>query len=182
MEPSIDPLLAELLDSLASTPAVVVNERWDVLASNGIARAISPSLRVGVNLAEATFVGLSARRTLPAWGEVAARMAALLREAFEAPSTSPHGDNAASVADLRDRLSRRSSEFAVAWGEGETPGDYALEVTMDHPEVGRLEITYEVLRVPGAAQTLVIGHAVPGSPTELRLLDLAERMGPWHGL
>ncbi|NQX36437.1 hypothetical protein [Herbiconiux sp. VKM Ac-2851] len=162
----LDPLLAELIESLPTTPAIVADERFDVVASNALARAVSPSLAVGVNLAEATFVNLSAHRTLPQWDEVSTRMVELLKEAAD----SEH------LATLRAELARHSAEFAIAWREGTLPSSYALDVTMDHPDVGRLDITYELLRLPDTRQIVVMGHTVPGSESEQRLFELAARV------
>jgi hypothetical protein len=170
---SVDLLLAELLDSVPTTPAVVVNARWDVIASNALARAISPSFQVGVNLAEATFVNSSAHQTLPQWGYVSQRMVGLLKEALDESA-----DDDSRVEKLRAALTERSDDFARAWSQGSTPVGYALAVPMDHPEVGRIEITYEVLRVPDSTQTLVMGHVEPGSSSEQRLFELAARIEP----
>jgi hypothetical protein len=167
---SVDLLLAELLDSVPTTPAVIVNERWDVIASNALARAVSPSFRVGVNLAEATFVNDSAHQTLPQWGDVSDRMVGLLKEAIDTST-----DDESRVETLRAALAERSADFARAWSEGTTPSEYALAVPMDHPDVGRIEITYEILRVADSTQTLVMGHVEPGSTSEQRLFELAAR-------
>src|SRR4051812_28810713 len=152
---AVDPLLAELIESLPTTPAVVTNEHFDVIASNALARAVSPSLTAGVNLAQATFANVSAHQTLPSWNEVSARMVELLKEAADAERP---GAGSARFAALRAELAARSTEFASAWKEGTTPDSYALEVSMDHPEVGRLDITYELLRLSGARQIVVMGH------------------------
>lgn len=167
---SIDPLLAELIESLPVTPAVLVNPRWDVLASNALAVAISPSLAVGVNLAEATFVGLSARRTLPDWQDVSAQMVGLLRTA----SREPGGPDR--LEALLDELARRSPDFRAAWTAGDSSARSATGVTMDHPEVGRLEMRFELMRVPDVGQTLVLGHVAKGSSSEQRLFELAARI------
>jgi hypothetical protein len=165
MQP-VDPLLAELIESLPTTPAVVTNERFDVIASNALARAVSPSLMVGVNLAKATFVNLSAHRTLPQWNEVSIRMVELLKEATEAHLSQVGRDpDARQLATLRAELSLHSAEFSKAWSEGTLPGSYALTVAMDHPDV----------RVPDARQIVVMGHTVPGSESEQRLFRLAAR-------
>ena len=170
MQP-VDPLVAELIDSLPTTPAVVTNERFDVIASNAVARAVSPSLTAGVNLAEATFVNLSARETLPRWSEVSVRMIELLKEAVADPDRAGH--NAERFTELRAELTLRSTDFAIAWRNGTLPSSYALDVSMDHPDVGRLDITYELLRLPDSRQLVVMGHTVPGSESEQRLFWLA---------
>jgi len=167
----VDPLVAELIDSLPTTPAVVTNERFDVIASNALARAVSPSLTAGVNLAEATFVNLSARETLPRWSEVSVRMIELLKEAVADPA--PVGPDAERFAELRAELTLRSTAFEIAWRNGTLPSSHALDVSMDHPHVGRLEITYELLRLPDSRQLVVMGHTVPGSESEQRLFWLA---------
>lgn len=174
MQP-LDPLLAELIESLPTTPAVVADEAFHVLASNALARAVSPSLTAGVNLAEATFVNLSAHRTLPRWEEVSIRMVELLKEATECTSERTDA-GAEQLATLRAELAEHSAEFSTAWQDGTLPSSYALEVSMDHPDVGRLEITYEVLRLTDSRQIVVMGHTVPGSESEKRLFQLAARI------
>jgi hypothetical protein len=168
---SVDLLLAELLEAVPTTPAVVVNQRWDVIASNAVARAVSRSFSVGVNLAEATFIDGSAHETLPRWEKVSERMVGLLKEAID---ESEAGDSRVDV--LRAALVERSADFERVWNEYQPPIEYALTIPMDHPEVGRIEITYELLRVPHSTQTLVMGHVEPGSTSEQRLFELAARI------
>ncbi|MDM4761602.1 hypothetical protein QT381_01085 [Galbitalea sp. SE-J8] len=170
MDP-VDSLLAELVESLPTTPAVLVNARWDVIASNPVARAVSPRLAVGVNLAEATFIDESARRTLPEWREVSRRMVALLKHQLEQTDA---GDPR--VHGLRNDLARRSDDFSRAWHDDDRPDAFAVDIVMDHPDVGRMELGYELLRVPGTDQTLVLGHAAPGSDSERRLFELVARL------
>jgi len=175
---AIDPLLAELIESLPTTPAIVTNEHFDVLASNALARAVSPSLNAGVNLAEATFVNLSAHRTLADWDQVSTRMIELLHEATHA-STRQSDPDPGRLSSLRAELALHSAEFAKAWSAGTLPSSHALEVKMEHPDVGVLEITYELMRLPDTRQIVVMGHTVPGSESEQRLFRLAARADPF---
>ncbi|WP_062291970.1 MmyB family transcriptional regulator [Demequina phytophila] len=168
----IDALLAEFVESLPATPAAVVDHRWDVVASNAVARAVSPHFTVGRNLAAATFLAESARRTLPEWGQVADRMAGLLAQ--------PLALSEAAVSDagrLREELARRGVELAAAPPELPATG-HALTVTMEHPVVGRMVLTYELLRVTGADQTVILAHAERGTASEERLLRLARQDDP----
>jgi hypothetical protein len=167
MQP-VDPLVIEWIDSLTTIPAFVRNSSFDILASNRIARALTASFTVGTNTARATFFDPNAKRWLPHWEDVSAQVVALLKDEVK--------DSGAEDAmrKLVGELSSRSSQFSAAWAASTELVDYATPVVMDHPQVGRLDITFQHLDLPKETdQTLVLAHVIPGSPSEARLFELA---------
>ncbi len=171
---AVDPLVVELIESLATTPAFVANEQSVVLASNSIARAVTPTFTVGTNLARATFVDPVARAVLPRWQDASDHMVARLKETIGAGS-----DARRDLEELVAELSSRSAEFSDAWASEGTELEYVVALAIDHPQVGLIDITYRSLQLPAGGQTLVLGHVEPGSASEARLFQLAA--GPRDG-
>ncbi|TFC01033.1 hypothetical protein E3O42_11180 [Cryobacterium adonitolivorans] len=163
----VDHLVVEMIESLPTTPAFVADEKFEVLSSNRLALAISPSFRVGTNLARATFQDPSAHDTLPQWSDAASQLVAILKRTAASAAPAP------GLEELLGELSSRSAQFSVAWASESIPIDYEFVLVMDHPQVGLLEITFQHLRLPDSTQTLVLGHVAPGSKSERRLFALA---------
>jgi transcriptional regulator with XRE-family HTH domain len=166
-----------LLETLTDTPAYVMDARYDILAWNPLATH---------------FIGdLSA---LPE------RDRNVIRWAFTSPRSSVDWvdpDSAAfartSVADLRSALARypgdrgiqdlvtellaASARFAAMWDEHEVGVRRTVTKRIDHPLVGRIEATCQVLHIPDTDQRLVLYVAAPGTPFQAalrRLRDLDE--------
>jgi transcription regulator MmyB-like protein len=69
----------QLLDSWTGTPAYVRNRRFDVLAANKLAMALSPMYTPGHNLVRDMFLEHEVRALFPDWADIAAQTAAALR-------------------------------------------------------------------------------------------------------
>ncbi|RFA20068.1 MmyB family transcriptional regulator [Subtercola boreus] len=169
---TVDPLVVEMILGLPTTPAFVANELFDVLASNPIARAVTPKFAVGMNLARAAFIDPLGHEGMLEWDRISDHMVGLLKE------------NLATSADvlplerLLSELASGNSGFTGAWASAVIPVDYVVALTMDHPKVGRMAVTYQPLRLPATGQTLVLGNVEPGSESEERLFRLAATLGP----
>jgi transcriptional regulator with XRE-family HTH domain len=165
----VRPSLQQLLDSWPLTPAYVEGPRLDVLASNAIARALSPMFEPGTNVLRAIFLDPAVHDLFPDWEAKAPSLVAALRAMAGAGTDDPR------LAELVGELSVRSETFSAIWSRHDIrPHIGGGTHRIVHPQVGELELPYDKFAVTGAAdQVLMIYHAEPGSSTEqsLRLLS-----------
>jgi transcriptional regulator with XRE-family HTH domain len=163
--------LRQLLDAWHETPAYVQSRTLDVLASNALARALTPIFTPGVNLVRAAFLDPRVRELWADWSEMTSGTVAGLRAQVGTQSDDPR------IARLVTELSAESPEFAQLWSRHEVRPKGAGRSTILH-DVGRLDLRYEKLAVGSAApgQQVVVYHAEPGSPTAKRLAELRSRL------
>ncbi|MGW1991466.1 helix-turn-helix transcriptional regulator [Embleya sp. NPDC001921] len=143
----VRPELRRMLALMDRVPALVVNDRFDVLAANalglrlfvGIA-TVEPAAR---NLARYLFLDPDARDFYVEWDEVAAATAAQLRLA---EGRRP-GDR--ELGALIAELSSGSAEFRVFWDAGDVEQRSHGIKTFRHPAVGVLDLHYENLDLVG---------------------------------
>lgn len=174
------PALDQLLAAFAGVPAVVLGRRTDVLGWNPPGHALL-----------AGHLPLEAPRdpaTRPNWAHLL----------FDDPRvTRLFADREAkardTVADLRLALGRHpgdvaltrlvaelgelSPEFARLWSDHPVAVCAWHTRDYDHPVVGRLTLTDELLDLPGdPGQRLVVHTAAPGSRSDRRLAALLDRV------
>ncbi|MDP9794260.1 hypothetical protein J2S43_002772 [Catenuloplanes nepalensis] len=76
---------------------------------------------------------------------------------------------------IRDLLAG-SPEFARLWHDQELRIEHRSRQIVEHPEVGRLELDFEILTMPDRDQQVVLFTAEPGSPV-YRALELLRVIG-----
>ena len=161
-----------MLDTVTG-PAIVRNGRMDLLATNGLGRAMHASLydRAGgevPNFARYTFLDDDAQRFYPDWDTAAHSCVAILRT--EA-GRDPHDPR---MHDLVGELSTRSNEFRHRWGRHDVRLHGVGSKRFHHTAVGELDLSYEsmdMLSEPGL--TLTLYAAEPASRTAEALARLA---------
>ncbi|CAM3333946.1 helix-turn-helix transcriptional regulator [Occultella aeris] len=166
------PSLQRALDAITDVPAIVGNDRSDLLATNLLGRAMYADLFLDParppNFARHTFLDSGARHFYPDWDWAADITVANLRTGL---GKSPQ-DSA--LRDLVEELSSRSPEFARRWSTHDVRTHGSGTKHFHHHIVGDLHLAYESLDLraePGL--TLTIYSAQPGSPTEQALALLA---------
>jgi hypothetical protein len=168
---SVRPGLQWALDAITAAPAIVGNDRSDLLAANGLGRAMYSDVYADPtgppNFARFTFLDSAAHRFYPDWEWAADMTVANLRTAA---GKDPH-DKA--LHDLVGELCTRSDEFRRRWGAHDVRTHGTGVKHFHHHVVGDLTLTYESLDLradPGL--TMTIYSAEPGSTSEdaLRLL------------
>jgi transcriptional regulator with XRE-family HTH domain len=173
------PNLARILVGMTEVPAFVENGRLDVLAANPLAEALYAPVFTDparpANLARFNFFNPQARTFWSDWARAADDTVAMLRT--EA-GRDPH-DRA--LSDLVGELCTRSDEFRVRWGAH----DVLLHRTgikhFQHPVVGELHLSYEVMELPAdPGLTLVAFSAEAGSPSDDALKLLASWAATRH--
>ena len=169
---TVRPSLQWTLDSITTAPAIVGNNRSDLLATNHLGRALYADLyndpTTPPNFARFTFLDSAAHRFYPDWDLAADMTVANLRTAA---GQDPHNK---SLHDLVGELSTRSDEFRRRWGAHNVRTHGTGTKHFHHHVVGDLTLAYESLDLraePGL--TMTIYAAEPGSPTAHALALLA---------
>jgi transcriptional regulator with XRE-family HTH domain len=162
--------LQELLDAWTGVPAYVRGRRFDVLASNALARALVPAHRPGRNLVRDVFLDPDTRDWYADWPAVARSTVAAVRAAAGA---SP--DDAV-LRSLVDELLAASATFRELWPRHDVRPTRDEVKLFNHPLVGRFPMHRHVLHVDGGhGQVIIAYRAAPGGPAQAALARLAER-------
>jgi transcriptional regulator with XRE-family HTH domain len=169
---TVRPSLQWTLDSITTGPAIVGNNRSDLLAANHLGRALYADVYNDPtgqpNFARFVFLDSAAHRFYPDWDLAADITVANLRTAAGAD---PH-DKA--LHDLVGELSTRSDEFRRRWGAHNVRTHGAGVKHFHHHVVGDLALAYESLDLRAEpALTMTIYAAEPDSATAHALALLA---------
>jgi transcriptional regulator with XRE-family HTH domain len=172
-----------MLDSMTMAPAFVRNGHVDIVASNALCTAVYSSMFVSdttsdrgcANLPRYVFLDPGSRDFFVDWEEGARASAAVLRaEAGREPQ-----DRA--LRELVGELSTLSLDFRAMWASHDVRIRHEGVKRLNHPDVGRLEMTFRSLELPQpqrATHELIIYTAEPGTPSEDRLRLLASWTAP----
>lgn len=158
--------LQDMLDAWSDTPAMIINDRLDVLASNSLADALYSPFRSFENSALMTFLDPVAPEFFPDWHLSAESCAANLRAVIGRDGSD------ADIRDLLDQLSA-STEFRRYWTRHEVRGKTTEAKRFNHPDVGELTVDVQVFDIREApGKQLIVYTAAPSSSAAeaLRLL------------
>ncbi|MFC4118073.1 helix-turn-helix transcriptional regulator [Nonomuraea zeae] len=170
-QPVTRPGLQWMLDTITTAPAIIGNDRSDLLAANHLGRAMYCDVYAAPtrppNFARFTFLDSAARRFYPDWDLAADMCVANLRTAA---GKDPHDKG---LHDLVGELSTRSDDFRHRWGAHNVRTHGTGVKHVRHHIVGDLTLAYESMDLraePGLSMTIYT--AEPGSPSQdaLRLL------------
>lgn len=170
----VRPSLHRLLDSFTEHPAFIRGRRTDVLAMNRLAALLLTDFPAKParerNLLRWALLDEEARRRYVDWEKVTSSMVGTLRlDAGRHP-----GDPL--LTQLVGDLSVHSEEFRTWWADHRVVERRDGMKRLDHPLVGRIDVFYEALEATGEAdQTLFIYTTDPGSESESKLRELADR-------
>ncbi|WP_395105924.1 transcriptional regulator [Actinomadura sp. SCN-SB] len=171
----VPPRVQWMLDSITMSAAFVRNGRHDIIAHNAPARTLlapifdsrTTAQHGRANIARYVFLDPGARRFFVDWDEATTASAALLRAQA---GREPH-DRA--LRDLIGEPSTLSTAFRSQWAAHDGRLHHNGSKRLWHPEVGRLELTYQSLDLPtsnpAVGHHLTIYTAEPGSASEERL-------------
>lgn len=139
--------LQQVLDAISDAPAWICNGRYDVLATNSLARALfSPVLsdpRRPANTARFVYLDPEAAKAFFVdYDHIAGDVAAKLR--MEA-GRNPHDEG---LIALVGELSTRSELFRQRWASQDVRLHRSGRKRMHHPVVGRLDLDVESLELP----------------------------------
>lgn len=173
---AVPPSVRAMLEAMTGAPAVVRNDRLDILATNALGRALyaplfagpSQGARLPANHARFAFLDPAAREFWVDWPRAADDTVGVLRALA---GRDPHDKG---VQDLVGELSTRSTDFRERWARHDVHLHSGGTKRINHPVVGRLDLLYDTLpvtRAPGL--TLLVYTAEPGSPSADALQLLA---------
>jgi transcriptional regulator with XRE-family HTH domain len=166
--PEVVPTEIAQLVEVIGLPAFVEGRYFDVLATNSLARALSPSVRVGENRLRSIFLDPAERALYPAWASTAPRLVAGFRNRIGADVDDPR------VVRLVGELSLGSDDFRRMWARHDVKQVRSKTMVIDHPQVGELTLRLAKLAVEGTdGQILVVHHAEPGTDSADKLALLA---------
>ncbi len=169
--PAVRSTLQLILDQMTDLPAIVQNDRADVVATNALARALysgllSSPVSAG-NHARYIHLDPGARSFYRDWDQVASDSAAMLHMAA---AKNPLDSD---LSNLIGELATRSEDFRVRWAARNVHEHRAGTKRVHHEIVGDLDLAYETVALAGApGLTMYVNAAEPGSPSAdgLRLL------------
>ncbi|PZF07079.1 transcriptional regulator [Curtobacterium sp. MCLR17_040] len=169
---AVRPELQYLLDVVTDAPAMIINNRQDIVAANALGFAMHSDLVAAparpMNFSRFIFLDPQARNFYQDWPRAAhTNVAILRREAGRTP-------NDKDLAALIGELSMRSDDFRELWAAHDVRRHYAGVKSFRHSVVGPLELHFQTLELaedPGLS--LTIYPATPGSPTADALRVLA---------
>lgn len=162
------PGTVRLIRSMFTTPAVVLGRRSEVLAWNPLGHRLvaghldlaspeTPSTRP--NMTRMLFLDPHTRELYSRWQEEATRAVASLRRL--AGMTSDDLELAALVGEL----TMKSPDFATLWAKHPVENCMSGLKYMHHPEVGNLELNFEVLtQHDESGHRILMYTADPGTP------------------
>jgi transcriptional regulator with XRE-family HTH domain len=164
---TVPPGALKLLDSLVQ-PAFIEDRYFDILASNSLARALSPNLAVGGNQLRDLFLDPAEQALHPEWENVTECFIANLRQAVGNDVDDPR------FIELTGELSLASPRFRRLWARHEVRRQWGTPLRMNHPQVGELTLNRERLTVAGTdSLMLVVFHPDAGSGNAEKLALLA---------
>ena len=164
---TVRPGIRQLLGAL-NLPAFVESRMFDVLAANGLATALSPSIRAGENRLRSVFLDPAERDLYPDWSKAVSGMVASFRASIGTDTDDPR------VAQLVGELSLASEQFRKLWARHDVRALAGAPFVLRHPEAGELSLRREKLPLgESGGQLLVIYHAEPGSASARALSLLA---------
>lgn len=169
---AVPPSVQAMLDAMTGAPAVVRNDRLDILATNALGRALYAPLLDGgahrANHARFAFLDARSREFWVDWQRAADDTVGVLRSAA---GRDPFDQ---ALTALVGELSTRSEEFRSRWAAHNVHLHTGGRKKINHPVVGRLELMYDSLQIAAApGLTLLVYTAQPGSPSADALQLLA---------
>jgi transcriptional regulator with XRE-family HTH domain len=164
---TVPPGALKLLGSLAQ-PAFIEGRYFDILASNGLARALSPSFVEGGNQLRDLFLNPAEQALHPEWENITECYIASLRQAVGTDIDDPR------FIELTGELSLASARFRQLWARHEVRRQTGTPILFNHPQVGDLVLNRERLSIDGSdGLMLVVYHADAGSSDAEKLALLA---------
>jgi transcriptional regulator with XRE-family HTH domain len=170
----VRPTVQRIADSMHGTPAVVLNGRLDILATNALGRALFAPVfadpRRPPTNPRFVFLDPSATEFFRDWDMVANDTVALLR------AEAGHDPHDRQLTDLVGELATRSDDFRARWAAHDVRIHTTGVKRLHHPVVGDLDLPFESFPLPAdPGQSLVTYTAEPGSPTQ----DALDLLASW---
>jgi transcriptional regulator with XRE-family HTH domain len=172
----VRPGTKRLVDSMGRVPTVVLGKRTEVLAWNQTGHRLvashldfdapdNPAERP--NMTRMLFLDDATRALYPQWRTEASRAVASLR------LLSGRLADDTELAALVGELTLKSPDFASMWAEHPVENCISGHKTLHHPQLGPLELGFEVLTMPDDSGHRILTYtAEPGSKIAVTLARL----------
>jgi transcriptional regulator with XRE-family HTH domain len=149
-------------------PAFIEGRYFDVLASNDLARALSPAFDVGRNQMKDLFLDPEEQARYSDWDGMTECFVASLRQAIGTDIQDPR------FIELTGELALASPRFRRLWATHEVRGQTGTLIGFEHPQVGRLTLNRERMSIAGTeGMMLIVYHPDAGSSDAEKLALLA---------
>jgi transcriptional regulator with XRE-family HTH domain len=156
----VHPSLQTLLQSWPTTASFICNNKFNVLASNPIAQALSPMFDVGANVIREMYLDPDAYEMIRNAEELDVVTAAWAKKQADA-----HWNDTSWIRMVIE-ISLRRPEFQAAWERTATPSGVG-DLLLEHPAVGALDLHFHRFQPEGCPdQFLITLHADPESSSE----------------
>ncbi|MFJ4029371.1 helix-turn-helix transcriptional regulator [Paenarthrobacter sp. NPDC089989] len=170
--PTLDPALQYFLDAITGAPALIANNRMDVVAANALGYAmyydLFRSMAGPANHSRFIFLDPRGQDFYPDWERAKNTNVEILRRQA---GRFPHDKG---IAELVGELSMRSEEFRTLWAAHNVRRHRSGMKNFHHSVVGALELTYQQLELDeDTGLHVTVYPAVPGSSSEEALKLLA---------
>jgi transcriptional regulator with XRE-family HTH domain len=168
-KPSVRPSVQRVLDNLA-VPAVAFSAQQNLIAANLMGRALfAPHFEAEKpNMARFIFLDPRARDFYVDWPLARSMTAAMLR--LEAGRDPLNHDLTALIGEL----STLSPQFRQDWAEQDVHEHRTGQKIYRHPEVGEMDITFDVFELPGEPGLAICTYSVEeGTPSADKFALLA---------
>jgi hypothetical protein len=120
-----------------------------ILASNGVARALSRFFAPGQNILRAAFLEPELRMLYRDWDKLTTRIVPFARAVLGAEPPDRE------LVELIGELSIASKRFATLWARHDVKHRSTGPTAFYHPQVGPLDLHYAILHLPDQHQILV---------------------------
>jgi len=156
--------LVDLLERVGPASAIATAADYEVIATSRHARLLLPDLAVGTNLARSFF------RDQLRWSSAADDFAEVAVARLRTAATRYPGDT--DLHRLIAELHSASAWFAELWAQEPTNLPGRRNKTIQHPELGPVPVTCDILLVPDDDQQIVFITPEPDTSAATALQEL----------
>ena len=168
----VRPGVQQMIDAMTALPAIVQNDRLDLIAANQLGRAFYSEMfaqpQRPPNFGRFLFLDPRSRDFYRDWDDAAQQTVALLRSAA---GRSPYDRI---LSDLVGELSTRSDDFRTLWAAHDVRLHHSGAKRVHHPVVGDLDLVFEGMAVTSDPGLSIIAYTAQlGTPSHDSLQLLA---------